>query len=96
MENQNFFPFGKFLLVVEKTKEEDGKKAKYKTLEKENYAEAFEIIKKHIFCFGDMSLNNFHTLFVEGPEKAFGYSPKDETSDKKEDVFFWLGAGGSL
>ncbi|MBP6879465.1 MAG: hypothetical protein KBF62_01870 [Candidatus Pacebacteria bacterium] len=88
MENQNFFPFGKFLLVLKK-KRRVAIMQRYKTLEKEKYAESFEDIKKHVFQIGGISLNKCYALFIGGPEEVFGFFPKDETPDKKEDVFFW-------
>ena len=89
MENTNFFPFGKYFLVVEKTKEEDGKKARYKTLEKDLYFDAFEAIKKYILETGGTSLNNCYTLFVEDVDKFFFLFTKDKTADEKEDIFGW-------
>ena len=98
MENQNFFPFGKFLLVLKK-KRRVAIMQRYKTLEKEKYAdggnlkEEEDMNKKTIQLLwdqiGGISLNKCYALFIGGPEEVFGFFPKDETPDKKEDVFFW-------
>lgn len=89
MENSNYFPFGKYLLIVEKTKEEDGKKSKYKILEKDKYGEAFEAIKKHILEKGKTFPSNWSILPVEDKDKYFSFIPKDENSGRSEDILVW-------